>query len=143
MPTLFVTLLKSHNATLTGLHRLIGHSLSGLSVIMAMLVALVVILRFFDHGSTALQESVTYLHSTVFMLCLGFAGINGAHVRVDICYRRYPEQTRAWVNLIGSIVFLLPFSVFLAMISFDAALQSWSIREASINAGGGCLLFIC
>lgn len=136
MPRLFFTALSSFDRLIASTHRLIGQCLSVFTLLMAALVAVVIVLRVFDLGSIALQESITYLHGALFMLCLGFAGVNQAHVRVDICYRRYSPITRAWVNLLGSILFLLPFSIFLTAISFNAALHSWQVRESSINAGG-------
>jgi TRAP-type mannitol/chloroaromatic compound transport system permease small subunit len=132
----FQRLLHNTANAIDGVHRFIGQSLSWLGLVMAVLVTVIILARLFDIGSTALQESITYIHATIFMLCLGYAGISDAHVRVDICYRRYSPQTRAWVNLFGSMLFLLPFSVFLSFISLEAAIDSWKVREASINAGG-------
>jgi len=109
---------------------------------MAFVVAGVIVTRIFDFGSIAVQESVTYMHGFLFMLCLGFAGTQNAHVRVDIFYRKYSGLQKAWLNLFGGLVFLLPFSVFLAAISYGAAIDSWRIRETSINAGGLPLVFV-
>jgi TRAP-type mannitol/chloroaromatic compound transport system permease small subunit len=58
------------------------------------------------------------------------------HVRVDVFYRAMSERRRAWVDLIGVLVFLLPLCVFLGWKSFDFVTQSWSIREASRESGG-------
>jgi len=142
MPPSVLRVLQTTSERIDRFHQLIGSSLAWLSLVMAVVVAIIITTRIFHIGSIALQESVTYMHATLFLLCLGFAGINGAHVRVDIFYRRQPKINNAWVNLVGALLFLLPFSVFLTGISIDTALASWQIREASINAGGLPLVFI-
>jgi len=142
MPHILISLLKTNNQCITSIHQWIGRCLGSLTAVMAILVAIIIVARMFNMGSTALQESVTYIHATIFMLCLGFAGTNHAHVRVDICYRKYSALTKSWVNLFGSILFLLPFSIFLTAISFDSAMHSWQMQESSINAGGLPFVFL-
>lgn len=104
--------------------------------------ALVISLRLFDIGSTALQESVSYMHAFLFMLTLAYTAQIGGHVRVDVFYRNTTAMTKAWINLFGSLFFLLPFAVFIAFISWEAALQSWAIKESSINPGGLPLVYL-
>lgn len=103
---------------------------------MALTILVVVLGRQFNFGSLALQESVTYMHAMIFMLCLGFALKEQEHVRVDIVYRRLNRRQKAWVDAVGSIVFLLPFAIFLMVISVQFALESWRIHEGSSNPGG-------
>ena len=92
----------------------IGALLAWLCLAMAIITALVVLLRYgFGIGSIATQESVTYMHGMVFMLGAAFTLKRGGHVRVDIFYRRCSERTRAWINSLGAIILLLPFCVFL------------------------------
>lgn len=142
MPRLFFIFLSRLQRHIENLHRFLGQSLACFNLAMAAIVAFIVCARLFDFGSTAVQESVTYIHAMIFMLCLGYAGINNAHVRVDICYRKYSPLTKAWVNALGTLFFLLPFSLFLTAISLDTAIHSWQVREASINAGGLALVYI-
>ena len=104
---------------------------------MAVAVGLVVVLRYvLDIGSIALQETVTYLHAGIFMLGTALTLQRGAHVRVDIFYRRFSRRTQAWVDSVGAIVFLLPMCVFIAWVSWDYVLRAWFIREASPDPGG-------
>jgi len=58
------------------------------------------------------------------------------HVRVDIFYRQMPAVRRAWVNLIGTLLFLLPVCLFMLVTSADYVTVSWTIREGSREAGG-------
>ena len=114
-----------------------GRGLAWLSLALAVTICLVVLLRYgLGIGSIAVQESATYLHASLFMLGAAFTLKQGGHVRVDIFYRRFSERGRAWVNCIGSIVFLVPFCVFLVGISWAFVAQSWQILEGSPDPGG-------
>ncbi len=114
----------------------IAHCLRWLIAVMTMTVCLIIALRYFDIGSTALQESVTYMHAILFMLTLAYTASVDGHVRVDILYRRMPAWQQDWVNLIGACLFLLPFALFMLLASWSGAWQSWAMREGSINPGG-------
>ena len=71
------------------LSELLGRSLAWLTWALVAVAVLVVVLReLFQIGSIALQESLSYLHSALFMLGAGYALKVGAHVRVDIFYQR-------------------------------------------------------
>ena len=114
-----------------------GQGLAWLSLLLAITVCLVVLLRYgVGIGSIALQESATYLHATLFMLGAAFTLKRDGHVRVDIFYRRFSARTRAWVNSVGSILFLIPFCLFLVGISWSFVAQAWQILEGSPDPGG-------
>lgn len=121
---------------ISGINDILGRILSGLTIIMALTIVLVVISRAANIGNLAIQESVTYMHGLVFMLCLAFTLKEGGHVRVDIFYRRMSLSSQAWVDVIGSIIFLLPFAIFLTLVSWHFVLESWKIFEGSPNPGG-------
>lgn len=57
-------------------------------------------------------------------------------MRVDIFYRKMSVRRRAWVDLTGVVIFLLPLCLFLAWNSLEFVWQSWSIREMSRESGG-------
>ena len=104
---------------------------------MVIVTFVVVIMRYvFDAGLIWVQESVVWMHAVVFMLGAAYTLRAEEHVRVDIFYRSMSERRRAWVDLIGVIVFLLPLCAFLAWASFDFVTQSWSIGESSRESGG-------
>jgi len=114
-----------------------GNLLAWLCLALALLSGLVVLLRYgFGFGSVAMQEGVTYLHASIFMLGAAFTLKRGGHVRVDIFYRRLSRRGCAWVNSIGSIVFLLPFCIFLIAVSWQFVGESWAITEGSPDPGG-------
>lgn len=121
----------------------LGRWLAWLSLAMALLTALVVILRYgFNLGSIAAQEAVTYMHGSLFMLGAAYALQSGAHVRVDIFYRNFSPRARAWVNSLGGIVFLMPMCGFIFFSSLGYVAESWSIRETSPEPGGIPAVFL-
>ena len=114
-----------------------GRFISWATVTMVILVVLVVITRYFlGFGSIALQESVTYLHCLVFMMGFAFTLKHDGHVRVDIFYRGFSPRFKAIVNLIGGLLFLIPFCLLIFFISWDYVLASWVIRETSAENNG-------
>jgi TRAP-type mannitol/chloroaromatic compound transport system permease small subunit len=114
-----------------------GTLIAWLSLVMMLVTCTVVILRYgFDSGFIALQESISYLHGALFMLGAAFTLQQDAHVRVDIFYRNFSARTKAWIDSLGCILFLLPLCVFTFAISWEFFLQSWQIREVSAEPGG-------
>jgi TRAP-type mannitol/chloroaromatic compound transport system permease small subunit len=120
-----------------------GRIAAWLCLAMTLVTALVVFLRYgMDFGSVAMQESVTYMHAVLFMSCAAFTLQRGGQVRVDIFYRNFSPRTRAWVNSVGGIVFLLPFCLFVLGISGQFVTESWAIREGSMESGGIDAVFL-
>jgi len=116
---------------------LTGAAIAWLTILMVLSTFIVVVLRYaFDLGWISMQESITWMHAAVFMLGAAYTLQQDEHVRVDIFYRRMRHKRRALVDLIGTLVFLLPVSIFLAMSSWDYVVTSWVIQESSREAGG-------
>ena len=76
------------------------------------------------------------MHAAVFMLGAAYTLQQEEHVRVDIFYRKMTDTQRAWVNVLGVIVFVFPMCVFFIYTSVDYVNAAWSIREVSRNSGG-------
>ncbi len=114
-----------------------GRAVSWLTLFMVIVTFIVVVLRYiFDIGWIGLQESITYLHAMVFLVGAAWAMQQQAHVRVDIFYSRFSVKTRAWIDLLGSLFFLLPVMIFLVWISWEYVSDSWAVLEGSREAGG-------
>ena len=114
-----------------------GRTASWLTLVMVLVTFVIVVMRYvFDVGLIWLQESLTWMHAAVFMLGAAYTLQRDDHVRVDIFYRGFSDTGRAWVDLAGVAIFLLPLTVFLAFHAFDYVSASWTIREISRNAGG-------
>lgn len=114
-----------------------GRSIAWLTLFMVLVTTVVVILRYvFDTGWIAMQESINYMHASVFMIAAAYTLKQDAHVRVDIFYNRLSAKGKAWVDFLGTLLMLIPTLVFIIWISWDYVAESWSIHESSREAGG-------
>ena len=86
--------------------------------------------------SNALLEAQWYLFSIVFLLGAAYTLKQDAHVRVDVVYDRLGRKGRAWINLVGSIFFLVPFCLFVLWSSWNPVINSWRVMEVSPDPGG-------
>jgi TRAP-type mannitol/chloroaromatic compound transport system permease small subunit len=121
----------------------LGHAVSWLTLVMTLLTFGIVLLRYgFNLGWIWLQESVTYLHATVFMVAAAWAFQTDDHVRVDIFYRERSARYRNGVNLLGTLLFLVPFCLFLLYVAWDYVAAAWATREASREPGGLPLVWL-
>ena len=120
-----------------------GRVVSWLTLLMVVVTFIVVVLRYvFDIGWIGLQESITYMHAMVFLAGASWAMQQEAHVRVDIFYSRFSCKAKAWVDLLGSLLLLLPVMVFIAWISWEYVIESWNVLEGSREAGGLPAVFL-
>jgi TRAP-type mannitol/chloroaromatic compound transport system permease small subunit len=87
-------------------------------------------------GSTQLQELEWHLHTVLFMFCLGYAYIKGAHVRIDLVRERLGPRTRAVIEIIGIVFLLLPFCALIITYGIDFVAASFSQHEGSASGGG-------
>lgn len=114
-----------------------GKLLAALVPIMVLLTFGIVVARYlFDLGTIAGQEAVMYLHGTTFMLGFAYALKHNAHVRVDVLANQFSSRTRAWVDLTGHLLFLLPMCVCIIWFSWDYVSAAWRVREGSAEVGG-------
>ena len=114
-----------------------GKAAAWLTLFMVVVTCIVVVMRYvFDAGLVWLQESVVWMHAVVFMMGAAYTLQQDDQVRVDVLYRTMSATRRAWVDLIGVIIFLLPLCVFLGWKSVDFVTVSWGLREASRESGG-------
>lgn len=115
----------------------VGRFVAWLTLAMVAVTFGVVVLRYgFSLGWIWLQEVVTYLHATVFMLAAAWTLQDDGHVRVDVFYRTLTARGRAWVDLGGIGLLLLPLCLFLIVVGFDYVGRAWQVMEGSREAGG-------
>lgn len=87
-------------------------------------------------SSNALIETQWYLFDVVFLLGAAYTLQHNEHVRVDVFYARWSRRRKALADLIGTLFFLLPFSVLVIGFSWGAVSKSWAVRETSPDPGG-------
>ena len=120
-----------------------GKLVAWLTAFMALATSVIVFSRtFLGTGSVALQESVTYMHAVVLMVAAAYTLHSDGHVRVDIFYRRFNSLQKAWVDALGTLLFLLPFCAFTIAISWHYVTNAWAIGEVSVDAGGLPAVFL-
>jgi len=125
------------------INRVIGETVSWLTLLMVLVTVLVVVLRYgFNIGFIWMQESVRFMYSAVFLLCAGYTLFKDKHVRVDVLYLSLSERKKAIVDLIGSIFLLLPVCFVIFYYSWSYVLNSWQQLEGSIEERGLHLVFL-
>lgn len=125
-----------------GLNRRIGALVGWLTLLMVLVGAFNALARYLDRGgsvrlsSNAWIELQWYLFSLVFLLGAPYALRCNAHVRVDVIYGRLSLRGQAWIDLIGGVLFLVPFCIFALLVSWPAVRESWAVREVSADPDG-------
>lgn len=131
--TKLATLIQFNDRLMT----CIGHAVSWTTLLLVLATCLIVVMRYlFNLGSIAIQESLLYMHSLIFLLGAAWTLQDDGHVRVDIFYRPLTARGKAWINLFGSLLLLLPTCGFLLWISMEYVVTSWSYFEGSRESGG-------
>ena len=114
-----------------------GRTTAWLTLLMVVVTFVIVVLRYvFGTGLIWLQETLTWMHAVVFMMGAAYTLSEDGHVRVDVFYREMTEVRRAWVDLVGVLIFIWPVCGLLFFQSYIYVADSWSGSEVSRNAGG-------
>lgn len=114
-----------------------GRTVAWLAVLLVAVTGLVVLLRYgFQYGSIALQESILYINALIIALGAAYTLKLDAHVRVDMIYGTLSPRRKAWINLLGTALLLLPAMTYIIWISWDYVALSWQIRERSAESSG-------
>ena len=115
----------------------LGLITSYLGLILVVITALVVAFRYiFNWAPIALQETMTYLHASLFMLGAAYTLKHDGHVRVDVFYQHYSEKKKALINLLGTTFLLFPTCLFILFICYPYVESSWQMSERSIEGNG-------
>ena len=136
-------MLEKIESKINAINEWLGCIVSWLVIAMVFITFFNVVMRYgFNFGLIAIQESVIYLHSLVFMLAIAYTYKHNGHVRVDIFYSKFSSSQKAWTDLLGTLLLLLPFCIYLIFASYSYAFDSWKLLEGSREAGGLPLVFI-
>jgi TRAP-type mannitol/chloroaromatic compound transport system permease small subunit len=87
-------------------------------------------------SSNAFLEAQWYLFAGVVMLGASYTLLRNGHVRVDLLYGVLPRRAQLWVDVLGTVLFLLPAMALLAWMTWPFFLDSFRRDEVSPNAGG-------
>lgn len=122
---------------LDSINEYIGRAVAWGTLLMVLIQFIVVIMRYvFGIGSIFLQESIIYLHALVFLVGGGYTLLYDGYVRVDIFYREATARNKAWVNLFGVLLLLIPVAVLIFVSSWPYVAASWQALEGSKESSG-------
>lgn len=137
-----MSILRSITRLIDGVNDRIGGVIRWLALLMVLVGASTATLRYFSRGLglsvnlTPVTEGQWYLFSLIFLLGAAYGLNHDVHVRVDVMYERLPAKRRAWIDLLGTIFFLLPFTIVMLYVSWPAVMSSVELRESSPDPGG-------
>lgn len=89
-----------------------------------------------DTSSNAWLEVQWYLFSAVFLLCASYTLLRNEHVRIDVVSGRFSRRAQAWIDIVGTLLFLLPMAAIIVWLSWPFFVDSYSRGEISSDAGG-------
>ena len=120
-----------------------GRIISWLTLLLVLLQFIIVVGHYIFHmGAIFMQEGLLYMHSMIFLGGAAYTLRHNGHVRVDVFYSRFREKTRAWINLIGCLIFLFPVTGVIGWMSWPYVMSSWAIWEGSTESSGIQAVFI-
>ncbi len=118
-------------------NKILGNFTAIILLLVILNVFLDVVLRyFFNTGSIALQEMEWHLFSVMFLFGISYALTNEEHVRVDFLYDNFSLKLKSYINIFGTLFFLIPFSFLILFGSFEYVYDSYSYSEISEDPGG-------
>ena len=119
------------------LNTCVGRTVSWLVLVAVLVSAGNALARYgFDLSSNAWLEIQWYLFSAIFLLGTGWTLLRNAHVRIDVLSSRASERTRAWIDILGGLLFLMPMAILILYFSWPMFVQSYMGHEISSDAGG-------
>jgi TRAP-type mannitol/chloroaromatic compound transport system permease small subunit len=121
----------------------IGRTAAWAALFIVLVQFAVVLMRYaLGMGSIWLSESIIYGHAAMFMLAAAWTLREGGHVRVDVFYADASPRAKAWVDLLGALLLLLPFMLVLAWLAYPYVARSWVIFERSRETSGLPAVFL-
>ena len=115
----------------------VGNAVSWIWVVLLVVIVCNVLLRYaLSEGRIEFEEIQWHLYSVGFMVGLGYALQHDAHVRVDVLHERFQPTTRAWIELYGIVLFLMPFVAMMLIYSGLFVADSFATSEVSSSPGG-------
>ncbi|MCP4596640.1 TRAP transporter small permease subunit, partial [Neptuniibacter sp.] len=116
---------------------ILGKISAVLFVLMLFNVFIDVVMRYvFNDVSIGMQELEWHLYASVFLLGVPYTLRAGGHVRVDLIYERLSAKTKALIDMICTLILLIPFCALVAWYGVDFARESFELGEMSGDPGG-------
>jgi TRAP-type mannitol/chloroaromatic compound transport system permease small subunit len=124
-------------ARIDALNERVGRGVSWLALAAILISAGNALMRYaFNLSSNAWLEIQWYLFSAFFLLAAGYVLKQNALVRLDVLFNRRPPRTRAWIDIAGTLLFLLPVCTLIGGFAWPMVVDAWVSGEQSSDAGG-------
>ncbi len=121
----------------------VGRLVSWLSLAVVLVQFAVVVMRYtFGLNWLYVQESIVYMHATVFLVAAGYTLAHNEHVRIDIFYGPARPRTKAIVDLVGVLLLLEPFCIAIWVAGWPYVVRSWEVMERSLEVTGLPIVFL-
>ena len=95
-----------------------------------------IVRKLFNMSSNAFLEAQWYLFAAIFLLCSGYTLLRNEHVRIDVVAGRLSPRAQAWIDVFGTLFFLLPMAILFIYLSWPVFVRTYTHGEISTNAGG-------
>ena len=95
-----------------------------------------IVRKVFNTSSNAFLEIQWYLFSAIFLFCAGYTLLKNQHVRIDVITGRLSKRAQAWIDILGTLFFLMPMAILIMVLSWPVFIQAFARGEVSTNAGG-------
>lgn len=129
--------LLSISHAIDALNERVGRTVLWFVLVMALVSAANALARYlFNLSSNAWLELQWYLFAAVFLLCAGYTLLHNEHIRIDVVSSRLSRRSQLWIDILGTLLFLLPMSIFIMVLSWPIFTNAWVSNEMSGNAGG-------
>lgn len=130
-------MLKSISQHIDRINEKLGKVCSWFTLILVLLVFFDVLRRYLFNASAAwIMELEWHIFALIFLFGAAFTFKHDKHVRVDLFYDKCDKKDKAWINFIGTLLFLIPWTIFIIYFSYSYASNSFSINEGSPDPGG-------
>ena len=121
----------------------IGRGVAFITVGLVVVMFSDVVMRYlFKKSFVLVQELEWHLFGFIFLIGAGYTLLYDGHVRVDVIYQKLKPVAKAWINLLGTIFFLIPGCLMVIITSWKFTHNSWMVFEGSPDPGGIPLRFI-
>src|SRR5262252_7940754 len=115
----------------------VGHTFLWLVLVTVLISAANAIVRkAFNYSSNAFLEIQWYLFSAIFLFLAGYTLLRNEHVRIDVIAGRLSKRSQTWIDILGTLFFLLPMAILLAWLAWPVFVEAYERHEVSTNAGG-------
>jgi TRAP-type mannitol/chloroaromatic compound transport system permease small subunit len=132
-----VSALLSLSRIIDRLNERIGQAFYWLVLVTVLISAAnAVVRKVFNYSSNGLLEIQWYFFSAIFLLLAGYTLLRNEHVRIDVISSRLSKRAQTWIDILGTLFFLLPMAILLMWLSWPVFVEAYQRNEVSTNAGG-------